>query len=237
MMRDKDRLLKKAKKSNSIHHWDQARKARNEVGRLIENLKIDYLKDQQTLHKNDPKEFWKSIAMVFPGKKRSSNQVWLKDKVTNIEVKTEEVPEYMNSFFTEIGPDLAKKHKTAWEYFGSTLDEAMPDLGVDFDEVRELCKEIEILKSSGIDDISPRLCKDAFLVLSEQIVHLFICSLTKVVFPCDWKAAKVVPIFKGGNREEVDNYRPVSLLPLPGKLLEKIAHKRISNYLEANFCF
>ena len=37
-----------------------------------------------------------------------------------------------------------------------------------------------------------------------------------------WKVAKILPLFKAGDRDNVNNYRPVSLLPLPGKLLEKI---------------
>ena len=44
--------------------------------------------------------------------------------------------------------------------------------------------------------------------------------------------AKVIPLYKGGDREVVGNYRPVSLLPLPGKLLEKIVHDRMSKFLE-----
>ena len=44
----------------------------------------------------------------------------------------------------------------------------------------------------------------------------------------------MVPIYKGGDREDVGNFRPVSLLPLPGKILEKVVHKRISDFLEAN---
>ena len=49
-----------------------------------------------------------------------------------------------------------------------------------------------------------------------------------------WKNAIVIPLFKGGNKLDVSNYRPISLLPLPGKLLEKIVHKKLSYYLELN---
>ena len=59
-------------------------------------------------------------------------------------------------------------------------------------------------------------------------------SLSRAIFPDEWKIAKVVPLYKGGNREDVSNYRPVSLLPLPGKLLEKIVHKRISQFWDDN---
>ena len=105
---------------------------------------------------------------------------------------------------------------------------------IDTDEVIKLCREINIMKSSGMFKLSCRICKDAFLALSEQLTHLFNCSLGSSVFPDKWKVATVVPLHKGGDREDVNNYRPVSLLPLPGKLLEKIVHKRISEVMENN---
>ena len=101
-------------------------------------------------------------------------------------------------------------------------------------EVLKFCNEIENLKASGMDMISSKICKDAFIVLGNQLTYLFNCSLNTAVFPEKWKVAKVIPLFKGGDREEVGNYRPVSLLPLPGKILEKIVHKRITNFWEDN---
>ena len=63
---------------------------------------------------------------------------------------------------------------------------------------------------------------------------MFNLSFSKGVFPDAWKQATIIPLFKGGVEREVSNYRPVSLLPLPGKLLEKIAHAQLSGFLEEN---
>ena len=67
-----------------------------------------------------------------------------------------------------------------------------------------------------------------------QLTHLFNVSLSMCIFPEAWKIAKVIPLYKGGDRENVGNYRPVSLLPLPGKILEKIVHSRISDFWDNN---
>ena len=72
------------------------------------------------------------------------------------------------------------------------------------------------------------------MVLTEQLVHFFNCSLSTGIFPDKWKIAKILPLFKGGDCENVNNYRPVSLLPLPGKLLEKIVHKIIVGFWDNN---
>ena len=74
--------------------------------------------------------------------------------------------------------------------------------------------------------------KDAFEYLIVQVTHLFKCSLDTQKIPGSWKDATIVPIPKDGNLTLVENYRPISLLPLPSKLLEKIVHIEIFRFLE-----
>ena len=231
-IRDKDNLLKRARRTKSEGDWENARRAQNTVCKDINNLRRDYLLQQQTLHRDDPKKFWKTIGSIIPGKNHFSDHVWLKDSSTHSNIEQQNTADYMNKFFTNIGPTLAKSHKKQWVYYGETVEEAVDDLFTDTDEVIKLCREIETLKSSGMDEISSKICKDAFLVLANQLVHLFNSSFRTGIFPELWKVAKVIPLFKGGDRESVGNYRPISLLPLPGKLMEKIVHNRISTFLE-----
>ena len=73
--------------------------------------------------------------------------------------------------------------------------------------------------------------KDAFRVLIPQLVFLFNMSLNTGKFPDNWKQATIIPLHKGGDKSDVSNYRPVSLFPLPGKLLEKVAHAGMSKFL------
>ena len=231
-IKDKDRLLQKAKRTGKEEDWVNARRARNMVGRELEILRADYLKQQQDEHKANPKKFWQSISKIIPSKKKSKGDIWLRDKISGEEIEAANVPNYINEFFTNIGPNLARAHKEKWVYHGLTSQESMEDFITDRDEVMKLCKEIKIMKSSGCDMISSRVCKDAFVILVDHLVHIFNCSLNSCVFPDAWKQARVVPLFKGGDQSDVSNYRPVSLLPLPGKLLEKIVHKKVVQFFE-----
>ena len=231
-IRDKDRLLKRAKRTGTEEDWERARRVRNSVGRDLENLRADYLKQKQEEHRNDPKKFWSTLGKIVPGKKQKQGDIWLKDERDNSEIPPERVPEFINKFFTNIGPNLARAHREPWVYHGEEVVDELHDIETDEVEVRRLCKEIKPMKSSGIDKLSSRICKDAFTVLVDKLVHIFNCSLRHNKFPLAWKSAKVVPLFKGGERENVSNYRPVSLLSLPGKLLEKIVHSRITAFLE-----
>ena len=96
----------------------------------------------------------------------------------------------------------------------------------------KLCKEIKLSKSSGFDDISSRVFKDAFLVMIPQLVHIFNSSFIAGKFPDKWKQATIIPLYKGGDKMDVSNYRPISLLPLPGKLIEKVVHNKMSVFLD-----
>ena len=69
-------------------------------------------------------------------------------------------------------------------------------------------------------------------------MYLFVKIINKSfelgIFPKALKLAKVIPIFKAGSRLDVNNYRPISLLPTFSKIIEKIMHKRLSSFLETN---
>ena len=60
------------------------------------------------------------------------------------------------------------------------------------------------------------------------------CSLNLGKVPQAWKHAVIIPLQKEGNSHDVNNLRPVSLLPLPGKILEKLIQEKLSHYLEFN---
>ena len=108
----------------------------------------------------------------------------------------------------------------------------MNNITTNTDEVVKLCHSIESHKSSSIETLSSRLIKDAFLAIPEIITGCFNLSFSQGMFPEKWKVARIVPLFKSGDHTDVNNYRPVSLVPLPGKLIEKIIHTRLFSYLE-----
>lgn len=89
-------------------------------------------------------------------------------------------------------------------------------------------------KSCGDDGIGPNLVKENKLLLCEPLLYLFNLSLTKGVVPNQLKIARVIPIFKKGDDSIMSNYRPISLLSVFSKLLEKIVYKRVYNFLDKN---
>ena len=89
-------------------------------------------------------------------------------------------------------------------------------------------------KATGVDKISARMLKIAAPIIAPSLCKLMNCSIRAGVFPQRWKTAKVRPLFKSGDRSDVNNYRPISVLPVISKLLERHVHSAFYAYLRDN---
>ena len=108
------------------------------------------------------------------------------------------------------------------------------ELVVKHDDVRKLICEINVNKPSGILNITSQVLKDALSCLTNQITHLFKVSFSESIFPKSWKKGTITPLPKPGDSSKVTNLRPISILPIVGKLQEKLAHRYLYEYLEEN---
>ena len=187
-------------------------------------------------HKNDQKSFWTSLKNVMPTKSVTKSVREVVNPLTGKLCTGKESVEVINSFFTNIGPNLNDKLPASSD--PSTLHEAGVSLvdpePLSNEDVAGLIKNVNIYKSSGIPDTSSKLLKDGFLALIEQLTFTMNLSLKTGIFPDVWKVATVRPIPKTGDLTNVNNIRPISLTALPGKLLEKYIHSNLVCFLEDN---
>ena len=105
---------------------------------------------------------------------------------------------------------------------------------MDDDQIISLIRKIDPKKATGSDGISGQmllLC-DESVILPLQIIFTNILSTS--TYPDMWKIANVTPIFKKGDKQLITNYRPISLLPICGKILEKIIFNNLYAYLHTN---
>lgn len=144
----------------------------------------------------------------------------------------------MNNFFASVGSTLATKINTDNSEYIHGIEHKDPNSlliswrPTDISELSHIIDGIDLSKNSQTKDINTKLLKDCLDCSKIQVCKLFNRILTDGVFPEEWKLACVVPIHKGGSKKIVNNYRPISLLPLIAKLFEKILHTRIYNFLD-----
>ena len=102
------------------------------------------------------------------------------------------------------------------------------------EEVEGALAKLDPSKAQGHDEIHPAILKSLAPVIGAPLATLFNKSLAERTLPEDWKRAIIVPIHKGGTKEEVTNYRPVSLLPVALKVMERLLRDRIVKHLTEN---
>ena len=84
-------------------------------------------------------------------------------------------------------------------------------------------------KATGLDGLPARIINDSAIVIADCVTHLINLSTETGAVPSEWKQAKIVPLFKSGNKDELGNYRPISILLILSKILEKaVFHSYLS---------
>ena len=101
-------------------------------------------------------------------------------------------------------------------------------------ELKEAFLSLKINKSPGYDDISFNVVRNCFGPLLKPLMAIFKLSLHKGCFPEELKIARVTPIYKADDVNEIGNYRPISVLPCFSKILERIMYNRFFKYLTTN---
>ena len=84
------------------------------------------------------------------------------------------------------------------------------------------------------DDISMYVISKVILSIAKPLAHIFNLSFSCEIFPDHMKTAKIIPIFKNGQKPEFTNYRPISILSQFSKILEKLFNLRLEKFLDAN---
>ena len=87
-------------------------------------------------------------------------------------------------------------------------------------------------KPCGIDSIPNTFYKSCSGLIARHLAHIFNTSLSGEIYPQSLKIARVKPIYKKGDLNDLSNYRPISILPTIGKVFEKIIHDQLSTYLD-----
>ncbi len=224
LIRSKNRLHKKAKRSGSSEAWEKFRTARKLVKHEVKNAHQSYVNKVVDNLDEDPRGFWKYISS-----KRLDNQgiPTLKTNGTNHVAdkdKAQALADQFKSVFTT-------EHLDQIPFKVSGLP-VVEDIIVTPEGVLKLLKDLDINKACGPDDISPKILKEAAEEIAPVLAQIFQESLDTGDLPEDWLLANISALYKKGDKAAPSNYRPVSLTSIPCKLLEHIVHSHISRHLE-----
>ena len=98
----------------------------------------------------------------------------------------------------------------------------------------QLIRSLDSCKAHGCDNISIAMIKICNAAIVEPLCMIFEKSLAIGQYPSMWKRANIISVHKNGNRQSKNNYLPISLLPIFGKLFEKLLFDSMHNHLCTN---
>ena len=99
-------------------------------------------------------------------------------------------------------------------------------------EIKKIISKLKNSKSTGVDDIDTRTIKLIATDILPALTHIVNLSIAQSEFPSMWKLAKVIPLLKKGDSLTPKNYRPVALLPIFSKILERVVFNQLVQYLD-----
>ena len=99
------------------------------------------------------------------------------------------------------------------------------------DEIIKLILSLKTSNAQGWDGIAVNIVKKSYHNCIDILTHVIHLSFSKGVFPSEMKTAKVIPLYKNDNNMVVNNYRPISILPVFSKLLERLMYNRLISFI------
>ena len=212
------------RKMRTQARWKNYVDARNECVKIMRNEKLNYEKDIMDKCKSNPKLFFRHI----------NGRMKKREGITGLRVdgklysETTEMAEVMNERFQSVFTEEGEFKLDDKKLEGGRLNE----VEVSKEEIMKLMENLDVNKAPGPDGISTWILKECKEQLADKIYSLVKTSLKQGRVPKDWKRAIIVPIYKGGRREDPLNYRPVSLTSVVGKLCEKVIKEAWIDHLE-----
>ena len=232
-IKTKNQLYVKYLRRPTLTNHSLYKQFRNKLNILMRKVEREYYDKELLIHKNNLRKSWEIIKEVINKKKK----VDLPDKFNIEDVMVTdklEIALNFNNFYVNIGKKLSNDIPTnsgdPLLYIKTQVPDSIFLESVDESEIISICKNMKDC-SSGWDQILPRVVKSTYQNFIVPITHVMNLSIINGVVPNELKVAKVVPIYKSGDRRLINNYRPVSVLPCFSKILEKLMYNRISNFI------
>lgn len=225
---------------------EQYKQRKKCVKSLIVESKTEYYRNKLQENRGNVSKTWKTIREIVPNCKNNATDFNFDDKVNKAND--------FNAHFANVGENTYRKtqeilHGENVSYFNYAsatfaalcsnddnviIENIFRPQPVDTETIILTIKSLNETSSVGSDDIPLRFIKDSLYATASYLTCIINTSIVTGIFPSSWKHAIVVPLFKSGDTNDLNNYRPISLLPILSKILEKVVAGQLTQFLETN---
>ena len=236
--------ISNAFKTRDRHHkaqnTEQYRAWRNKVKSLIHESKINYYSETINNNHKNPKQLWQNLHDVT-SKSVSHSTNFVDDENGKPILDPEAIANRFNDHFTSVHKKVNSSQRGEpfdAHMLNDYVDQKVPEeTKFSISQVKESfvlnqLQKLAVNKATGIDDISAKYLKLAAPVIANTPTKIFNLSIQNGTFPDILKKAKVTPVFKYGNKADVNNFRPISVLPVLTAIFERHVSNCMTSFLE-----
>lgn len=222
LMKKRNRIHRLAMRTGSSDMWDSYRCLKNRVTGAVRGAKRTYFESLMSSTSGPTGRMWRQINRLL-GKVNSGGTVlsgenFVQSFCDHLTMVTEA---NVSSDAMLPLPTLMKRDSVFH------LQPVQED-----DVLAELCG-LNITKATGLDNISARLLRLSAPAIAASLCDLYNFSISACQIPKEWKEAKIIPIPKSANAGvDVEQFRPISILPIVSKVLESLIHSQVYSYIQ-----
>lgn len=218
-LKRKNNAFRSFKRTGSPYYLGVYRRLRRELKDDVRRAYDVYLVDVQRSLTSDPGRFW-SFVQKSRGESRLPSVLCLQDQVLDTPQNVVDgFASYFSSIFVRTDmqvPDCPDDD-----------DEDTADLEVTESDVRAAVRRLKPVMTQGVDLVPSFLVRDCVDVLCKPLCVLFNLSIRTALFPKLWKSGRICPVYKKGDKSEIENYRPITILNNFAKVFETVIYGQL----------
>ena len=217
------------------------KKYRNLLTRVKGLSKRLYYQQAVNSASGNSKKLWKTINNIITYKLPKNNQI---DQIEDNDAVTVRNPfqisNILNENFVSMADKLVQERLLNINqcskkcFYGQSLCNSFFIEPIVESEIKRFINNMDSRKSCRSDAPKIKFLKTSVNIITPVITKIFNLCIVKGVFPDSFKLAEVVPIFKSGNKNNMNNYRPISLLSPFSKIFESYVYDQLIQYLDKN---
>lgn len=241
-------LSRQAKHTGSIDILNLCKLRNKEYKNKLIKAKKSFYDKQIINSENVTKKTWELI-----NKETGKSTICMKGSIQSIKknnhviLDPQSISNYFNYYFIDVVEEVVKNSPKNPQFSNNqnfnnqtvqhNIKTPFRCKPVNEKELRTIISCLKNKFSCGHDDVPLKVIKFVGESLLKPLVHLINCSLITGNFPDSLKLSKVVPVFKKGEKSEMGNYRPISVLPSISKIYERVMYNRLVDHLQINNLF
>lgn len=210
------------------------KKYKNKLCQLIKTTKNQYYKSEINKNAGSSQNLWNTINNLC-NKYKSNNAIKEIKTDDNITINNKkEIADTFVNYYSDLGKNYANKIKipTDFRETEALLNNSMQLYPTNIDEVKKIINSLKAKKSPGFDSIRAETLKEIADEIAKPLEYIINKCFSTGDFPDSLKIGLIKPLYKGGEKNVLINYRPISVISNVAKIFEKIIKIRFTNFFK-----